>query len=201
MALDQYAAAKTADQRAAVVEFLQHFDQKLVAESVVDHIIASRNGTEATVFNELIAALNPGGCATLLDRLGKTDGPVAKGKLIVALRHCQSRGSLKALGACLNDKRSVPFEARGPNPRRVCDLAYDELYIKLRGNPLYGLDATPRMKGFIYENTPPKGRDTLIAKLKARLAKYPPAPVPSAAPSPSATPEQAKPATAAITLL
>ena len=176
MALDHYAEAKTADQRAAVIDYLQHLDRKLVTGAVIDHIIASRNGTEATAYNGLVASFNPDGCAALLDRLGKTDQPTAKGKLIVALRHCQGEESLRALASCLGDKRPVPFEARGAHPRRVCDLAYDELFLKLRSASRYGLDPSPKMKGVITAKTPVKARDTLIAKLKAQLATPPLAP-------------------------
>jgi len=218
MALDQYAAAKTTDQRAAAVEFLQHFDHKLVAAAVVDHIIASRTGVEATAFNELVEALTPDGCAALLDRFAKTDDPLVKGKLIVALRHCQNAECLRILEACLDDNRPVPFEAHGKHPRRVCDLAYDELFLKLRSDSRYGLDSSRRMKGVISEKTPIKARDALIAKLKAKLTPSPipsatpvpakPSPTPSAtpvpakpSPTPSATPVPAKPSTAAITQL
>ena len=195
MALDQFAAAKTTDQRAAVVEFLRHFDHKLVASAVVDHIIASRTGTEATAFNGLVESLDPDGCAAVLDRLGKADVPAPKGKLIVALRHCQDAECFRALEACLADKRPVPFEAHGTHPRRVCDLAYDELFLKLRSDSRYGLDPSPKMKGVISEKTTIKNRDALIAKLKAKLAEKLPSP------SPSSTPEPPKPATAAITQL
>jgi len=194
LALDQYAAARTADQRSAVIDYLQHFDRKLVAGAVVDHIIASRTGIEATAYNGLVEALNPDGCLAVLDRLGKTDVSAAKGKLIVAMRHCQNMDCIQALEHCLDDKRAVLFEARGPRPRRVCDLAYDELYLKLRSDTRFGLDSSPRMKDVISEKTPIKSRDVLIAKLKAKLTGI----TPTASPSPSATPEQGKPATADI---
>jgi hypothetical protein len=99
------------------------------------------------------------------------------------------------LEGCLDDKRPVPFEVHGTHPRRVCDLAYDELFLKLRSDSRYGLDASPKMKGVISERTTMKSRDALIAKLKAKLAETLPSP------SPSATPEPIKPATAAITQL
>ena len=212
LALDQYAAAKTPGQRATVIEYLQHMDRKVVAGAVVDHIIASRTGTEATTFNELLATLNPDGCAAALDRLVIADQPIAKGKLIVALRHCQGEEAIQALATCLDDPRPVHFEARGANPRRVCDLAYDELFLKLRSDSHYGLDSSPRMRGIITAKTPVKARTVLIAKLKAALAAKVPTPspspseTPSATPSappsatPSATPDAPKPATAAISL-
>jgi len=193
MALDQYTAAKTEDQRATVIDYLQHMDHKLVAADLVDHLIASRNGTEATIYNQLVEALKPDGCAAVLDRLEIADEPTTKGKLIVALRHCQGNESLKALQGCLEDKRPVPFEVHGTHPRRVCDMAYDELYLKLRNDEQYGLDASPRMQGIITEKTPEQSRDDLIAKLKSKLAKK--------SPVPSTTPVPPKPATAAITLL
>lgn len=195
MAFDHYTAVKTEDQRIAIIDYLQHLDRKLVAGALIDHIIASHNGNEATAFNKLVEAISPDGCAALLDRLAKTDDPVAKGKLVVALRHCPSADSIHALTGCLEDKRPVPFESHGPHPRRVCDLAYDELFLKLRTDPRYRLDPSPHMAGVITERTPVKTRDTLIAKLKAALAAAPsPSPAPPApAPSPSAieTPKSA----------
>jgi hypothetical protein len=192
MALDHYAAAKTPDQRASIIDYLQHLDRKMAAAGIVDHIIVSRTGTEATAYGELVEVLKPEGCEALLDSLRKTDDPLAKGKLIVALRHCQGPEAIHALAVCLDDKRRFPFEAHGAHPRRVCDAAYDELFLKLRSDPHYGLDASPRKKGLITEGTPVKSRDALIAKLKARMAG-------KAAPSPA--PKDAKPATAAITEL
>lgn len=194
MALDQYAEAKTDDQRTAVIDYLRHLDQKLVAATLIDQIIASRNGTEATFYSRMVQALNPDASAALLDRLEKTDDPTAKGKLIVALRHCQGGKSLQALEGCLDDKRLVLFESHGSHPRRVCDLAYDELFLKLRNDSHYGLDASPRMNGIITEKMPMNSRDTLIVKLKAKLAEQ----IQSPAPSPAREP--VKPATAAITL-
>lgn len=196
MALDHYAAAKTADQRAAVVSYLKSLDHKLVAAALVDHIVASRTGNEATAFNGLIDALSSDTGAAIIERMGKVVHPAAKGKLIVALRRCPGAASRRALEGCLDDKRPVPFEARGPLPRRVCDMAYDELYLQLRSDRHYGLDPSPHMKGLITETMPVKKRDSEIAKLKAKLAKYPPAP----SKTPSKTPVAAMPATAALTL-
>ena len=188
MAFDEYTAAKTDDQRVAVIDYLQHFDRKLVAGALVDHIVGSQNGTEATAYNQLVEALSPDGCAAVLDRLAKSTGPIAKGKLIVALRHCQGDESIHALAGCLNDKRPVLFEARGANPRRVCDLAYDELFLKLRADRGFHLDPGPRMNGFITEKMQEKDRDGLIAKLKTMLAKVP---LPSPSPAPPAAPDKA----------
>jgi len=204
MALEQYAAAKTQDQRATVIEYLQHLDRKLVVAAVIDHIVAARNGSEATAYNELLATLNPDGCSAVLDRLLITDQPIPKGKLIVALRHCQGDEPIHALAGFLADQRPVLFEAHTAHPRRICDLAYDELYLKLRANPRYGLDSGPHMRAIITEKTPVKTRAALIAKLKGKLAAKPPtpSPTPSASPSatPSATPAAAKPTAAATTL-
>jgi hypothetical protein len=64
----------------------------------------------------------------------------------------------------------------------VCDLAYDELFLKLRTDARYGLDPSPKMIGVITERTPVKTRDALIAKLKTLIARNP---VPTATPEPS----------------
>jgi hypothetical protein len=179
MAFDQYIDAKTEDQRTAIIDFLQHFDRKAVAAALIDHIVASQTGAEATTYNKLVEALGPDGCEALLDRLGRTDDAVAKGKLVVALRHCQGDDVIRALAGCLDDTRAVPFEARGAHPRRVCDLAYDELFLKLRSDPRYGLDPSPKMTGIITERTPAKERDGRIAKLKAAIAAAAPSPTPA----------------------
>jgi hypothetical protein len=168
-AFDHYTAAKTDDQRAAIIDFLQHYDRKTVAGALIDHIVNSRSGNEATEFNKLIEALSPDGCMALLDRLAIEKEAVAKGKLIVALRHCQGREAIPALAACLDDKRPVKFEAKTPTPRRVCDLAYDELYLKLRTNPSYKLDNSPQMRDLISEKTPATKRDEMIERLRASL--------------------------------
>jgi len=190
MAFDQYPEAKTEDQRTAIVDFLQHFDRKLVAGALIDHIVGSHDGSEATIFSTLIEGLGPDGCAVLMDRLGKTDDAVAKGKLIVAMRHCQGDDAVKTLAACLNDTRAVLFEAKGAHPRRVCDLAYDELYLKLRTDARYGLDAGPGMKGLITEKLSVKWRDALIAKLKGKMTEAGGTAAPGDTPSgaPAATP-------------
>jgi hypothetical protein len=178
MAFDQYIDAKTEDQRTAIVDFLQHFDRKQVAAALVDHIVGSQTGGEATIYNTLVEGLSPDGCEAVMDRLGKTNDAVAKGKLVVALRHCQGDAVVHALAGCLGDTREVPFEARGAHPRRVCDLAFDELYLKLRSDARYGFDPSAKMAGIISERTPVKERDARIAKLKGLLATA----------SPSATP-------------
>jgi hypothetical protein len=165
MAFDHYTSAKTEDQRVAIIDYLQHYESKMVAGALVDHIIA--------------------------DRMATTPDAVSKGKLVVALRHCQGPDVLHGLIGSLSDKRSVPFEAHGAHPRRVCDLAYDELFLKLRTDQRYNLDPSPRMTGIITEHTPVKSRDALIAKLQSLIAKYP---VPTPSPSPVAHPE-AGPAT------
>lgn len=180
LAFDHYIDAKTEDQRTAIIDFLQHFDRKAVAAALIDHILASRTGAEATTYNKLVEALSPDGCQALLDRLGKTDDAVAKGKLVVAMRHCQGDNVIRALKGCLDDTRPVPFEARGAHPRRVCDLAYDELFLKLRSDPRYGLDPSAKMTGIISERTPVKERDERIAKLKGLIAAPFPTPAPSA---------------------
>jgi hypothetical protein len=200
LALDHYATLKNPGQRAAVLEYLRQLDHKVVAGAVIDHILAARNGSEATAFNRLITDIAPEGCSALVERLGSEKGPVEKGKLIVAMRHCEGDECIHALAGCLGDGRAVPFEAHTATPRRVCDLAYDELYLKLRSDPRYGLDPTGHMAGIITEKTPVKARDALIAKLKTALAAQPsgPAPVATPTPSPSPGPETAKPATAAI---
>jgi hypothetical protein len=179
-AFDHYIDTRTEDQRTAIIDFLQHFDRKAVAAALIDHIVSSRTGAEATTYNKLVEALGPDGCQALLDRLGKTDDAVAKGKLVVALRHCQGDDVIHALTACLVDTRPVPFEARGAHPRRVCDLAYDELFLKLRTDPRYGLDPSAKMTGIISERTPVKERDERIAKLEGLIAA--PSPAPAAIP-------------------
>ena len=201
MAFDQYTAAKTEDERVAIVDYLQHFDRTVVATALVDHIIASHNGIEATSYGQLVGALGAEGCAAIVDRLKTSKDAVPKGKLIVALRRCHGDEGIRGLTACLDDKRVVTFEAHGAHPRRVCDLAYDELFLKLRGDPRYGLDPSPHMRGVITEKIPDKARDALIAKLKAKLASIPlaapsasPAPSAPPVPSPSASPVPAKPA-------
>jgi hypothetical protein len=196
MVLDQYGAAKTPSQRTAAVEYLKHFDRKLVAATLIDHILAARNGTEATGYSALIELLAPDGCVALLDRLEITDSAVEKGKLIVASRHCQGDETLHALIGCLDDQRPVPFEAHTAQPRRVCDFAYDELFLKLRSDLKYSLDPSPHMRGIITEKTSLKTRDALISAFKARLAPAPsPSASPSAQPPPSGSP---RPATASI---
>lgn len=182
MAFDHYTSAKTEDQRVAIIDYLQHFESKMVAGALVDHIVAAENGEQATAFDRLVAGLGPDGSAAVLDRMAKAGDAVAKGKLVVALRHCQGPDVLHALTGCLDDKRTVAFEAHGAHPRRVCDLAYDELFLKLRTDPRYRLDPSPKMIGVITERTPVKSRDALIAKLRALIAKNP---VPAATPSPS----------------
>jgi len=180
MAFDHYIDAKTEDQRTAIIDFLEHFDRKQVAAALIDHIVASRTGAEATTYNKLVEALSPDGCQALIDRLGKTNDPIAKGKLVVALRHCRGGEVIHALTGCLDDTRPVLFEARGAHPRRVCDLAYDELYLKLRSDPRYGLDPSAKMTGIIAERTPVKERDARIAKLKTVIAAPAPSPAQSA---------------------
>jgi len=190
MAFDHYTAVRTDDQRVAVLDFLQHFDRKLVADALIDHIIASRNGVEATAYDQLVEGLNPDGCAAVIDRLSKTADAVPKGKLVVALRHCPDSAAIHAIAGCLDDKRPVPFEAHGSHPRRVCDLAYDELFLKLRADPRYGFDPSPHLIGIITEKTPTKTRDALIAKLKVKLAATPaPSATPATTPAPTASPE------------
>jgi hypothetical protein len=179
MAFDQYIDAKTEDQRTAIVDFLQHFDRKDVAAALVDHIVGSETGGEATIYNTLVEGLSPDGCEAVMDRLAKTDDAVAKGKLVVALRHCQGDAVARALAGCLGDTRAVPFEARGAHPRRVCDLAFDELYLKLRSDARYGFDPGAKMTGIISERTPVKERDARIAKLKGMLATAPPGATPT----------------------
>ena len=188
MAFDQYAAAKTEDQRVAIIDYLQHFESKLVADALVDHIVASENGEQATAYDRLVAGLGPDGATAVLDRLAKTTDAVPKGKLVVSLRHCQGPDVIHALTGALGDKRPVPFEAHGAHPRRVCDLAYDELFLKLRTDTRYHLDPSPKMTGIITERTPVKARDGLIAKLQKRIAANP-VPTPAPSPSPWATPE------------
>jgi hypothetical protein len=191
MAFDHYTSAKTEDQRVAIIDYLQHYESKMVAGALVDHIIASEDGERATAYDRLVAGLGPDGAAAVLDRMATTPDAVSKGKLVVALRHCQGPDVLHGLIGSLSDKRSVPFEAHGAHPRRVCDLAYDELFLKLRTDQRYNLDPSPRMTGIITEHTPVKSRDALIAKLQSLIAKYP---VPTPSPSPVAHPE-AGPAT------
>ena len=190
IALDKYADAKTAGQRAAVVEYLQHIDPKIVAPAAVDHIISARTGTEATDYSTLAASFEPEGCSAILDRLAIAQDPAAKGKLIVALRHCHQEQAVSALVGCLDDGRLMTFTTHGPFPHRICDLAYDELFLKLRTDPRYALDSSPHMHGFITVKTPIKTRTSLIAKLKAKLASS----------SPSAAPSTPKPATPAPAL-
>lgn len=188
MAFDHYTAAKTEDQRVAIIDYLQHFESKMVAGALIDHIVDSENGEQATAYDKLVAGLGPDGVAAVLDHMANTDDAVAKGKLVVALRHCQGPDVINALAGCLKDKRAVPFEAHGPHPRRVCDLAYDELFLKLRTDPRYGLDPSPKMIGIVTERTPVKARDGLIAKLRALIAANP-APTATPPPSPAGSPE------------
>jgi hypothetical protein len=190
MAFDQYLTAKTDDQRVAIIDYLQHLDRKVVAGALVDHILASQNGTEATAYNKLVEALNPDGCAAVIDRLATSTGPSAKGKLIVALRRCQAPEAVHALAASLDDKRPFLFATRGAHPKRVCDMAYNELFLKLRADHRYHLDASRRMTGFITEKMPDKARDALIAKLRKELAALP---FPAPSPEPSPTPDKSTP--------
>jgi hypothetical protein len=182
MAFDQYSEARSDTQRGEIIDYLQHLDKNLVTGTLIGHIIASRDGIEATAYDKLAGDIGPEAFTAIIDRLGKSDDPVAKGKLIVALRHSPDGDSIHALIPCLDDKRPVPFEARGEHPRRVCDLAYDELFLKLRSNPLYGLDPSPQMHGIITERTSLSTRDTLISALKTKLTQ------PTGSPSPTPTP-------------
>ena len=192
MALQEFGAAKTADQRATVVDYLHHFDTGLVTSIVINHIIASRSGREATMYNNLIDALKPDSYDGVLDRIESAPKPDAKSKLIVALRHCHGERTFHVLTGCLDDKRAVTFEARGPYPHRVCDLAYYVIYMKLRTEPDYHLGSLAEMTIFVDGVMPFKKRDDLIAKLKSRLAKKNPFSSPAPVP--------ARPATASVSM-
>lgn len=191
--LDQYAAARTPAQRAAVVDFLGHLGRKDVASGIVDHIVASRTGSEATKYDGLAGTFNPEACAAVMDRLAKADDPTVKGKMLVALRRCTGDDALKILAGSLDDKRPFRFEAHGEHPRRVCDAAYDELFLRLRKDAHYALDASPQMRGWIAEKMPVKTRDALIAKLKGKLdgKAFQSSPAPSASPSAAPAPSPA----------
>ena len=156
----------------------------MVTSVVIDHIVAARNGTEATMYNNpAIDELKPDSYDAVLDRLESVDAADSKGKLIVALRHCHGQHTFRVLMTCLNDQRAVHFEARGPFPHRVCDMAYYVLYMKLQVDPEYHLVSLKEMKPFMDGVMPYKKRDEMIAKLKAHLANKNPFTEPSPVPS------------------
>lgn len=191
MAFDHFIAAKSPDQRASIADYLRQLGIKVVGPALTDHILAARDGVEATSYDKLVEALGQDGCSAVLDRLQTATDPISKGKLIVALRHCQSVDAVWALIGCLDDKRPFLFAAHGPHPRRVCDLAYDELFLKLRNDPHYGLDPSPKMTGVILERTPISERDASISKLRALIKA---AESSTDTPEPSASPSPAPPA-------
>ena len=184
LTLDQFSEAKTDAQRGMAADFLQQLDRQTAIGAVIDRIVRSQNGEEATLYNGLIDKLKPEACPVLAKQLAQAADAEDKGKLVVALRHCGAAEAAGALTASLGDKRTVRFEAHGKNPRRVCDMAYDELFLKLRNDPKYGLDASPAMRGLIRESTPLAERDALVEKLSDKLAAQP-APVSAASPSPA----------------
>jgi hypothetical protein len=187
IALQEFGAAKTAEQRAAVVEYLHLFDTGLVTSIVTNHIIEARNGLEATKYNNLVDALKPDSYDYVVDRIESVDSPDAKAKLIVTLRHCHGERTFQVLSACLDDKRPVKFEARGPYPHRVCDLSYYVIYMKLRMDADYHFRSLAEMKAFVDGALPFKKRDDMIAKLKSQLAKKNPFTSPSPVPPKPAT--------------
>lgn len=186
MALDQYLAAKTPAQRSTVIDFLKQQAPAAVGAAIAQQIAEAQNGHDATEYAGLAENFAPAACQQITALLGSTPDAAVKGKMVVALAHCPGDDAVQALTACLDDQRPVTFEARGAHPRRVCDFAYDELFLKLRSQPRFGLDASSHKRGLITEKTTGAERDARIAKLKAQLAeKSTPAPQPSPTPASS----------------
>jgi hypothetical protein len=121
-----------------------------------------------TAFLPYVPSLKP----ELLSRISAETDPVTKGRLIYCTWKIKGADVVKTLFAQLDDKRPAEQSA-GPSAERVCDCAFNVIYVRVARISELGLDSSTAMSDSIQPGVPIGWRDARIAKLKAgMIAKF-----------------------------
>jgi hypothetical protein len=153
-----------------IVERLNRGDHEKVASAVVNAIQKANPGREIANYAALLPKV-PSVKPDILRRIQSEPNPVLKARLINCVRDVKGTDVVKALIPQLDDKTPADSQQTGPFALRVCDYAFDSIYLHVHHIPDLGLDASTAMSDIIQRDIPIDWRDARIAKLKSGLTK------------------------------
>lgn len=154
----------------AIVSRLNRADQHQLANAVTDAIRNAKTGREVADYASLMPRILSIK-SEILQKIGTEPDPVLKSRLINSCRYVKGADVLKALISQLDDKRAADSEQPGYFGFRVCDWAFNVIYMRLSNIPELGMDTSTAKSDSISHNVPIDWRDARIGKLKTGLTK------------------------------
>jgi hypothetical protein len=170
-------AAKSPDKKleaTQILERINHSDHETVAQAFVDSVTEANSRKVVFSYAQALPKLSRDVRSAVLNKLGAETDAIRKAKLIGALSVVEGPEVVKALFPLLDDRRKAEIAGAPWTDRfRVCDHAFNRIYMLVRRIPEIGLNAGPEMSDAIQTDVPIEWRDQRIAKLKSGLvAKF-----------------------------
>jgi hypothetical protein len=152
----------------------RNVDRAILIKVVLGRIAMEKDHKKIGKCILVLQQLDPSPKEELLAELNRESDAGRKGNLLMTLRGFQGRDVLRTLVAELDDMRAFEHLRRvGPDSLRICDYAFDDLYLRLRAIPELQLSNGPERSDLIVNGTPVPWRDARIARLKAAVvAKF-----------------------------
>ncbi len=155
-----------------IVERLNQQDTHAVASQLLSAIQDASSRKQIGSYAALLPKLHPEVKAAVLARLIAEPDANQKARLVRALYFAEGSDVVKALFSQLNDTRPADIDGNAASTAmRVCDYAFNRIYMLVRNIPELELNAGTEMSDAIQIGVPVEWRDARIAKLKAGMIK------------------------------
>lgn len=162
-------SAPEREQAAAIVDRLNQANDREAAEAFIAAVRDAKAEREVVDYRVLLPKL-PRIKDHILRRINVEQDPMLKGRLIICVGKLKGADVVKRLFAQLDDKR--PVDSRdGPSTLRICDYAFDIIYVRVAHIPELGLDHSSDMSDSIVRDVRMGSREARIAKLKKGLTE------------------------------
>jgi hypothetical protein len=170
-------ATKSPDKKLEATQILERInrsDHKTVAQAFVDSVTEADSRKVVFSYAQALPKLSGDVRSAVLKKLGAETDAIRKAKLIGGLSVIEGPDVVKALFPLLDNREKAEIAGAPWTDRfRVCDHAYNRIYLLVRRVRELGLNAGPEMSDAIQTDVPIEWRDARIAKLKQRLiAKF-----------------------------
>jgi hypothetical protein len=154
-----------------IVQRLNDHAPSTTVSVIANNVRNAKRNKEIPAYTALLPRL-PSLKQEILQRIAAESDPVTKGRLIYCTWRIKGADVIKTLVAQLDDKRPAEQPA-GPSAERVCDCAFNVIYVRVARISELGLDSSTAMSDSIQPGVPIGWRDARIAKLKAgMIAKF-----------------------------
>jgi hypothetical protein len=172
-------AKKSQDQKLEATQILERVNDsnpEIVAQAFVDSVTEANSRKVVFAYAQALPKLGRDARLAIFNKVGAERDAVPKAKLIGALYVVEGPDVVRALFPALEDRRKAEIaDEPWTDSFRVCDHAYNRIYLLVRHIRELGLNAGTEMSDAVQTGVPMDWRDARIAKLKQGLiAKFGP---------------------------